>query len=293
MIPRELVDGFTRTINATARNAKANLQRRLERMDLSDPDEAAKEVSRVMTAYAKTYSAQIATLATRFYDEARRLELGEALGATPDAMYNAQATEEAARGILYKYSDASARASELLLRMDYEVMKAAANAVYSAGERDTNTPRFARVPSGSETCLFCIMLASRGFVYYNERTAGSDGHYHANCDCRIVPSWKGNIEGYDPRALYDRYRERSREIAEERAEKYGTSVKYELGREQAKLNEASKKAKERRKQERIARGEIVRRGGNRGVTGEGSRSYLKYGMTKSEWIANGRKPYTT
>lgn len=64
--------------------------------------------------------------------------------------------------------------------------------------------RFARVPSGGETCRFCIMLASRGAVYYSEESAGKNNHYHANCRCRIVPSWGlAQIEGYDPALYYD------------------------------------------------------------------------------------------
>lgn len=46
------------------------------------------------------------------------------------------------------------------------------------------------------------MLASRGFAYHSEETAS---HAHANCDCRLVPSWdkKGtSVEGYDPEYYY-------------------------------------------------------------------------------------------
>lgn len=41
--------------------------------------------------------------------------------------------------------------------------------------------RYARVPVGRETCGFCLMLASRGFVYESERSAGELNHYHAHC----------------------------------------------------------------------------------------------------------------
>lgn len=50
------------------------------------------------------------------------------------------------------------------------------------------------------------MLASRGFEYHTAESAGSDGHYHPNCDCRIVPGFDGmEIEGYDPDFLYKQY----------------------------------------------------------------------------------------
>ena len=31
-------------------------------------------------------------------------------------------------------------------------------------------------------------------------------HYHANCDCKVVPDFGDGIEGYDPSVYYDRYR---------------------------------------------------------------------------------------
>lgn len=78
---------------------------------------------------------------------------------------------------------------------------------YNAG-RDPSGPRFARVPAGGVTCAFCVMLASRGWVYASEETAGAFKRYHSDCDCEIVPSWdkgKPYVEGYDPDALYARY----------------------------------------------------------------------------------------
>lgn len=68
--------------------------------------------------------------------------------------------------------------------------------------------RYARVPTGAETCGWCLMLASRGFVYASEKTAGATDHYHNDCDCKIMPEFGDTeIEGYDPDALYDVYSE--------------------------------------------------------------------------------------
>ena len=65
--------------------------------------------------------------------------------------------------------------------------------------------RFARVPQGP-SCGFCIMLASRGFVYATRQSAGEFTRFHDNCDCRIVAGINGvEVEGYDPNGLYDRY----------------------------------------------------------------------------------------
>ncbi|WP_307739007.1 hypothetical protein [uncultured Parolsenella sp.] len=67
--------------------------------------------------------------------------------------------------------------------------------------------RYARVPMGGETCTFCAMLASRGFVYRSAKSAGEGTHWHRNCRCKVVPETAGTVEGYDPDEWYGRWRE--------------------------------------------------------------------------------------
>lgn len=72
--------------------------------------------------------------------------------------------------------------------------------------------RFARVPTGLETCTFCIMLASRGAVYHTRKTAGELKHFHRNCDCKVVPSFEGDpdaelVEGVRPKELHKLYKQ--------------------------------------------------------------------------------------
>ncbi len=72
-------------------------------------------------------------------------------------------------------------------------------------EKDPSEPRYARVPSGP-TCTFCIMLASRGYVYWSDESAGKFNGYHRDDNCQIVSSWgKTRINGYDPDAMKKRY----------------------------------------------------------------------------------------
>jgi hypothetical protein len=69
------------------------------------------------------------------------------------------------------------------------------------------------------------MLASRGFVYHTEASAS---HAHANCDCRVVPSWKAHeVEGYDPDALMAAWVDAVEEKAARRAAKNGTDIDTE------------------------------------------------------------------
>ncbi|MDD6785662.1 MAG: hypothetical protein PUD81_05355 [Eggerthellales bacterium] len=69
--------------------------------------------------------------------------------------------------------------------------------------------RFARVPTGFETCTFCLMLASRGAVYHTRKSAGEWKHFHRGCDCKVVPSFDPDpyaevVQGVKPRELYER-----------------------------------------------------------------------------------------
>lgn len=75
-------------------------------------------------------------------------------------------------------------------------------------DSDPSQPRYARVPSGRVTCAFCIMLASRGWEYKSEESAGGGDHrYHPHCDCMIIPSWgKIKLKDYDPDVYYQQYK---------------------------------------------------------------------------------------
>ena len=68
--------------------------------------------------------------------------------------------------------------------------------------------RYARVPTGDKTCAFCLMLASRGFIYRSEDSAGEFDQYHDDCDCEVVASFDTDnsaIEGYSPDEYYKMY----------------------------------------------------------------------------------------
>ncbi len=65
---------------------------------------------------------------------------------------------------------------------------------------------YARVPTGAETCAYCMMLASRGVAYHSE---GSAGHAnHRGCNCLVVAGTKGStIEGIDFQEQYRAWKE--------------------------------------------------------------------------------------
>ena len=90
--------------------------------------------------------------------------------------------------------------------------------VQHAAEGDPKSPRYARVPTGAETCAWCMLWASRGFVYRSAETA----HFkrsHFKCDCQIVPSWskKPRIKGYDHTQYERMYEQAVDDLADEGA----------------------------------------------------------------------------
>lgn len=93
-------------------------------------------------------------------------------------------------------------------RASARVRKAAAGTTVSNAMRDqAKGMSYARVPTGRETCGFCLMLASRGFVYRSKESAGQDVKFHDNCDCRIELGIEGvtRIEGYNVDAYRQAY----------------------------------------------------------------------------------------
>lgn len=77
--------------------------------------------------------------------------------------------------------------------------------VMQAAHRDNAA--YARIPEPG-ACKFCLMLASRGFVYSKD-TAGDSKKFHGKCRCNPMPVWdetRARVEyGYDPDSLYDQY----------------------------------------------------------------------------------------
>jgi len=211
MIPRLWVDNFTAGINAISKKARKTLANLLASIDMGqDVTTVREQAVQAMQGVCGTSTQGAAMLAAEFYNGIRQYELGETIDATFDSGREPEATEGAVRAFAQKLVDGKQDefVDACLDRADYEVKVAAAQTCVNNAKIDPKKPRFARVPSGEDTCEFCLMLASRGFVYHTEVTAS---HAHANCDCRIIPSWKSEVvEGYDPDELYALYKDNYR-----------------------------------------------------------------------------------
>ena len=246
-IPRAAVDFLTEEINGISADAQARVLEVLRGINWT-PDNIAECRDLVIQALASvmpTYTTMAAQASADFYDAARELVVGEKMGAQAISGYDEAKTAGAVRAFVRFVVDGRVETfnEQVLQRIDYEMKLSAANSTIENGKRDKRKPRYARVPTGSETCDFCLMLASRGFVYQSEGTAGA-GHTHYACDCRCIPGWDGmEVEDYDPRSIYDRWQDAIDAKAKERAERNGTTVSEERAAIMAAYGRAAKNAK--------------------------------------------------
>ena len=80
------------------------------------------------------------------------------------------------------------------------VKQAGADTILKNARRDG--AECAWIPHGSETCAFCIALASNGWRKASDQTMKGNhaDHIHSNCDCEFAIRFDGKstVEGYDP-----------------------------------------------------------------------------------------------
>lgn len=212
VIPRSVVDNFADGIEAISKANKALLERALSTIDLSAPG-AEDVVVGVMRAVCRGSTSQAAYLSKRFYMGLRAEMVGDdGYESVTDTGYVPSATETVTRGIMSSVEH-DAILAQLQRRVGFETKRASHRTLYANGRADPKRPRVARIPRRTRSyaagCPFCQTLASRGFDYLSERTAGV--HVHDDCQCQPVPSWERSprVEGYDKHdydAGYERFK---------------------------------------------------------------------------------------
>lgn len=203
LIPRSYVESYSRSLNVVSDRGRAELERLLGEVDWSgDVATVREQVVEIMQLCCGGSTDMAARLAAEFYDGLReRFGISDGFQAEVDPCREPEATEGAVRAFAQDLADGKpveGFVSKCSDRLDRETRLAANRCVERNAKRDPKRPTWARVPTGAETCKYCIMLASRGFVYHSEELAS---HAHSNCDCRVIPSWdrgKASAEGYDP-----------------------------------------------------------------------------------------------
>ena len=234
-LPREFISNYSGLLGNLTKECQGKMLEELARVDLTNVAQARDEIITIMQAYLGVYTDMAAEMSATFFDGVRAYQGAKgAYSAVAVSGYDPAQTASVVRGVMQIVVDNPEARGPLLQKLaqcaTHCVKGAAANTTEYNVRKDPAKPRFARVPRytvttydpwGKEpgvthnpdlaadgTCPFCLMLASRGFVYYSRKSAGEEQHWHDGCDCVIVQSYNdAGAQGYSPQACYDKWQE--------------------------------------------------------------------------------------
>lgn len=217
MATRAEVERFRESNKSIVDLAKRELEAFWLTLDLSNPAKARDAILEFTPILTRAYGEVAATIAADWYDDLR---------ASADVSSSFQAVmaptgpvdpllKEARYQLGALWVDPALALSALSTTSSKYVLQPGRDTIAYSSERDPARVRWARVPSGSKTCAFCLLMASRGFSYTSEQTARGAKAYHGLCDCTPTPDWSDDpvLDGYDPDGMYDQYLE-ARKVAE-------------------------------------------------------------------------------
>lgn len=191
-------------------------------LDLSKPEAARNALLEFLPVLVEQYGQVAEVLAMDWYEELRAASgaAGRFRVAAPTAAsVTADRIEKKVRYLAKQLwtPEAAGMLGGLLTATDKYVKQHGRDTIAWNAHREG--AGWARVPKGSKTCSFCLILASRDAAYGSEKSAGSkkygaDNEFHGHCDCEIVRLGPGDEypSGYLPDNFYDMY-----SVAQDRA----------------------------------------------------------------------------
>jgi len=208
----QLLKQFEKANDGIATLVERDLLAFLASLDPARPDAVKADLFEFVPVLIAQYGDIAATVAADWFDELRADEgvsgrfRAPLAPLVPDEQVNARlgyATR--ANGPLYSGAFDTLAAFTAMMANEY-ALQPGRDTVIQAAHKDRAA--YARVPERG-ACKFCLMLASRGFVYSKD-TVGDSKKFHGKCRCNAMPVWdetRARVEyGYDPDALYDQYR---------------------------------------------------------------------------------------
>lgn len=204
-----------------AQQALAQLQQQTAGLSAEQTRDALLEA---VPALSEQFGAVQAVAAAEVFEQIRAAEVGGTFQAVVADAFPAEAVQQAVRWsvrtLFQEQPDRGVTFNELSRSMQRWVLQPGRDTIAQNVARDSRRPTYARIPTGEKTCAFCLVMASRGFVYSSKAKAGDElavnfSKFHDDCDCQIVPSWDREnpaVEGYRPEQFYDMYQQ-ARSIA--------------------------------------------------------------------------------
>ena len=229
MLSREAFDRYSRQVSNLAGGAGEYVRRMVSAYLSQNPDASVAECRdfawQVMLEAVQIYGDASATAAADYYDSVMS---AAGNGAKPALLHSGVDEDQAERVARYQAGklvkgDQLGFARECAAYASDATRQAANRTMLGNALRDEGRGvRYARVPTGAETCTFCRMLSSRGFVYRSKESAKLFGHNHRGCNCEVVVSTNADgLEGYDPdreRDIWQKYEEIDADESLSRAE---------------------------------------------------------------------------
>ncbi len=216
MPSRADVEDLRRLLNALSARAKADLTRLWSQLPTNDLTALRKALEVAWPELLGQYGEVAAAVAADVFEG-----WATDLGLTPKTTIVRPVDADRANGRMRWAIGQPEAFGNMVLILDELVKQPARRTIQRSAEASGGA--WARVPSGSDTCKFCIVLASRGAVYASKESATTvvgrgktkrsrgtrslGAKYHGGCNCQaILVRDEGDYpKGYDPDALYDRY----------------------------------------------------------------------------------------
>lgn len=210
MISKVDFDNYNKEIDELTRRAAQDTQAQISAWIRLNPDATVAEIRNFakesMSGIVKVYTEAASVLAARWYDTQAEKHHKKLPSAITAAVYVPDKSKEVAHYQAKKLvkGDIAGFVKSCGEYVSNDTLRALNETIMLNAKRDREEGvRFARVPTGTETCIFCTMLASRGAVYYSRKTAGEFNHFHRGCNCKVVQGYEDApramlVEGHNP-----------------------------------------------------------------------------------------------
>lgn len=180
-------DDVTRLADASRQlveMARRDLEQMMATINMADSVAARDALLEIVPALVREYGTVAASAAADWYEGLRS---AAGIQSPHDTMLSAGANLDAVAGST-KYAMTRPDPRSILFgAIQRYISYSARDTIRRNAANDRSRPRYGRVPTGAKTCAFCEMLASRGFVYHSQATAGDKARagfgtdFHDDC----------------------------------------------------------------------------------------------------------------